>query len=135
MKQSKYDLKKICTGVVLFFFVYGGLVLLISRERIGASRLGYGGAAVVFAAAVLLLAAYGAWIVRCDKTGRKSFGLYAIRTVEKYQFLIEQLVTRDFKIKYKRSVLGVFWSFLNPLLMMVVQYMVFSNLMKFSYME
>lgn len=132
MKQSKYDLKKICTGVVLFFFVYGGLVLLISRERIGASRLGLGGAAVVFAAAVLLLAAYGAWIIRCDKTGRKSFGLYAIRTVEKYQFLIEQLVTRDFKIKYKRSVLGVFWSFLNPLLMMVVQYMVFSNLMKFE---
>ena len=42
---------------------------------------------------------------------------------------MEQLISRDFKIKYKRSVLGVFWSFLNPLLMMTVQYVVFSKLL------
>ena len=35
---------------------------------------------------------------------------------------------RDFKVRYKRSVLGVFWSFLNPLLMTAVQYVVFSQL-------
>lgn len=33
-------------------------------------------------------------------------------------------------MRYKRSVLGVFWSFLNPLLMMIVQYVVFSQLFK-----
>ena len=52
-----------------------------------------------------------------------------IQTLAKYEFLMEQLISRDFKIKYKRSVLGVFWSFLNPLLMMTVQYVVFSKLL------
>jgi len=49
--------------------------------------------------------------------------------LQRFSFLIEQLVARDFKTKYKRSVLGVFWSFLNPLLMMAIQYFVFVNLM------
>lgn len=50
----------------------------------------------------------------------------------KYWFLLSQLVSRDFKTKYKRSVLGVFWSLLNPLLTMTVQYIVFSNLFRFG---
>ena len=48
------------------------------------------------------------------------------------RFLIKQLVSRDFKAKYKRSILGVFWSFLNPLLNMLVQYVVFSNMFRFD---
>lgn len=48
----------------------------------------------------------------------------------KYRFLVKQLVGRDFKTKYKRSFFGVFWSFLNPLLTMLVQYVVFSTLFK-----
>ncbi|MCI9234011.1 MAG: ABC transporter permease [Bacilli bacterium] len=51
---------------------------------------------------------------------------------QKYGFLIEQLVSRDFKVKYKRSVLGVFWSLLYPILMMTVMAIVFSNVFKFS---
>ena len=43
---------------------------------------------------------------------------------------MRQLVSRDFKTKYKRSVLGVIWSFLNPLLVMAVQYVVFSTLFR-----
>lgn len=56
------------------------------------------------------------------------FGIFSI--LKKYGFLIKQLVSRDFKTRYKKSVLGVFWSFLNPLLMMLVQYVVFSQLFK-----
>lgn len=48
----------------------------------------------------------------------------------RYGFLIRQLVSRDFKTKYKRSALGMAWSFLNPLLTMSVQYVVFSTLFK-----
>ena len=59
--------------------------------------------------------------------GKHSYVVNALIAVKKYQFLIQQLVSRDFKTKYKRSVLGVFWSFLNPLLMMSVQYFVFSS--------
>lgn len=55
-----------------------------------------------------------------------------IRSLKKYRFLIKQLVGRDFKTRYRRSVLGVFWSFLNPLLTMAVQYIVFSRLFRFD---
>ena len=48
----------------------------------------------------------------------------------RYGFLIKQLVSRDFKTKYKRSVLGYLWSFLNPLMTMMVQYIVFSQLFR-----
>ncbi|MCI9050986.1 MAG: ABC transporter permease [Lachnospiraceae bacterium] len=43
---------------------------------------------------------------------------------------MKQLIQRDFKKKYKRSILGIIWSFLNPMSMMVVQYIVFSTIFK-----
>lgn len=47
-------------------------------------------------------------------------------------FIIGSLVSKDFKLKYRRSVLGVVWSVLNPLLMMVVLTAVFSAFFKFQ---
>lgn len=41
-------------------------------------------------------------------------------------FILTSLVSKDFKLKYRRSVLGIAWSVLNPLLMMVVLAAVFS---------
>lgn len=43
-------------------------------------------------------------------------------------FILKQLVIKDFKLKYRRSFLGVAWSVLNPLLMMVVMAVVFSTI-------
>lgn len=57
-------------------------------------------------------------------------GSQADNALSRYRFLIQQLVSRDFKTKYKRSVLGIVWSFLNPLLTMLVQYAVFSTIFK-----
>lgn len=51
---------------------------------------------------------------------------------KKYQFLMTQLIARDFKVKYKRSVLGVLWSILQPVLMMAVMAIVFSQMFKFT---
>ena len=51
---------------------------------------------------------------------------------KKYSFLLNELIKRDFKIKYKRSVLGVLWSILYPLLMMSVMALIFTNMFKFS---
>ena len=62
--------------------------------------------------------------------GKWSILFGAMDVLKKYGFLIQQLVQRDFKVRYKRSVLGVFWSLLNPLLMLIVQYMVFSQLFR-----
>ena len=52
--------------------------------------------------------------------------------IQKYKFLLAQLVSRDFKVKYKRSVLGVVWSLLYPILTMSVMALVFTNMFKFS---
>jgi len=78
----------------------------------------------------ILLAAYLIYILMRAKRKQKSVLLNALVAMKKYRFLIHQLVSRDFKTKYKRSILGVFWSFLNPLLMMAVQYYVFSTIFK-----
>ena len=48
-----------------------------------------------------------------------------------YWFLMMQLISRDFKVKYKRSVLGVLWSLLYPILMLTVMTIVFSSMFKF----
>lgn len=53
---------------------------------------------------------------------------HAKNDFEKDAFILKQLVTKDFKIKYRRSVLGVAWSVLNPLLMMIVMAIVFSTI-------
>lgn len=44
-----------------------------------------------------------------------------------YQFLFEELVKRDFKKKYKRTVLGMAWSVLSPLLTLLVMSLVFTQ--------
>lgn len=44
-----------------------------------------------------------------------------------YRFLFEELVKRDFKKKYKRTVLGMAWSLLSPLLMLLVMKLVFTQ--------
>lgn len=46
----------------------------------------------------------------------------------KYRYLLQNLIMRDFKLKYRRSVLGVAWSVLNPLLTCLVMWAVFGAL-------
>lgn len=43
-----------------------------------------------------------------------------IKVFKRYRYLLGNLISRDLKVKYRRSVLGVVWSVLNPLLTMVV---------------
>ena len=45
----------------------------------------------------------------------------------KHRFLLEELIKRDFKKKYKRTVLGMAWSILSPLLSLLVMKLVFSQ--------
>ena len=46
---------------------------------------------------------------------------------QKYNFLFEELVKRDFKSRYKRTVLGIIWSMLGPLLQLFVMTLVFTH--------
>ena len=72
--------------------------------------------------AVLLFISYKNY---CN--GKSDIIIVGLNALDRYSFLIQQLVDRDFKTKYKRSVFGVFWSFLNPLLTTTVQFLVFST--------
>ena len=55
-----------------------------------------------------------------------------IQNFKKFQPLLAELVARDIKIKYRRSVLGVLWTLLNPLFMMIILSVVFSSIFKFD---
>ena len=68
---------------------------------------------------------------------RYKYGFMHVITVKinhqmKYTNALFSLVKRDFIVKYRRSVLGIFWSVLNPLLMMIVISAVFSYLFRFD---
>lgn len=56
--------------------------------------------------------------------------LLELRQVLAYREFFRNLVLRDLKVRYKRSVLGFLWVMLNPLLMMLVMYTVFSQLFR-----
>ena len=65
-----------------------------------------------------------------DSTRRGSPALEELRSIFQYRDLIYQLVRRDIVTRYKRSVLGIAWTMLQPLGMMVVMTVVFSNLFR-----
>lgn len=50
----------------------------------------------------------------------------------KYRTLIQILVIRELKARYRGTVFGFFWSFLNPLLLMAVYVLIFSVFMRFQ---
>ena len=53
-----------------------------------------------------------------------------IKEIYEYRLMIYSLVKRDLRGKYKGSVLGFMWTFVNPLLQLLVYNMVFSIIMK-----
>lgn len=52
-----------------------------------------------------------------------------LQKLKKHQFLFQQLIHRDFTKKYKRTVLGVAWSVLSPLLTLLVMHLIFGTLL------
>lgn len=52
-----------------------------------------------------------------------------LATLVRYRGLIRSLVARDLKARYRGSVLGFFWSFVNPLLLLSIYSFVFTNIL------
>jgi ABC-type polysaccharide/polyol phosphate export permease len=50
----------------------------------------------------------------------------ALRTLVRYRPLVESLVSRELKARYRGSVLGFVWSFVNPLLLLLTYTLVFT---------
>jgi ABC-type polysaccharide/polyol phosphate export permease len=61
---------------------------------------------------------------------KKDQWLLEFKQIVEYRELIKNLVLRDLKVRYKRSVLGFLWVMLNPLLIMAVLYTVFSQVFR-----
>jgi lipopolysaccharide transport system permease protein len=59
--------------------------------------------------------------------------LHNLRQLLRYRGLIQSLVARELKARYRGSVLGFFWSFINPLLLLLVYSFVFKVLMPQSH--
>lgn len=78
----------------------------------------------------VILIIYCLYLFRKNTRGETSLVIRFFEAIKKYSFLFQQLIMRDFKAKYKRSILGILWSFLNPLLMMLIYYVVFSTIFK-----
>lgn len=52
-----------------------------------------------------------------------------IQKLKQHQFLFEELVKRDFTKKYKRTILGMAWSVISPLMNLLIMWLVFSKLL------
>lgn len=50
-----------------------------------------------------------------------------LKKLRRHQFLFEELVKRDFKKKYKGTILGMAWSILSPMMMLLVMRLVFTQ--------
>lgn len=55
-----------------------------------------------------------------------------LHTFYGYRDLFHELVSKDIKLKYRRSFLGYLWSILNPLLIMCIMVLVFSHMFRFD---
>ena len=51
-----------------------------------------------------------------------------VKNFWKYRFLLRELVNKNIKLQYRNSVLGLFWTFLQPLLTMIVLSLVFGQI-------
>jgi ABC-type polysaccharide/polyol phosphate export permease len=67
-----------------------------------------------------------------DSARRIHPALEELREIINYRDLIVQLVRRDVLTRYKRSVLGIAWTLLNPLGMMLVLTLAFSQILRFN---
>ena len=63
---------------------------------------------------------------------KKEYVQVQIATLKRFRHLLVLMVKRDFITRYRRSVLGILWSMLNPLMTMAVLVVVFSFLFRFD---
>ncbi len=122
--------KKFLLTIALIYWALVGLIFAVAHEAFSITipntfiNIYWLSVSLLF----ILIASYCVWGYIRGKHNKNNMVVALCTLATKYNFLLKQLVNRDFKVKYKRSVLGVLWSFINPLLTMGVQYIVFSAL-------
>lgn len=66
-----------------------------------------------------------------DSAQRRVHLIEEVRDLYRFRDLLVQLIARNIKTRYKRSVLGILWSLLSPLMMMIVLTFIFSTVFRF----
>ena len=122
--------RRLALLTVAMTIVYFALLLLLPESVVGtradnsilfASKIGFLSVSAAVTTAIVLILLF-----------KRDFVKRQIYTFSRFRYLLWLLVKRDFISRYRKSVLGVLWSLLNPLLTMLVMTMVFSYLFRFS---
>jgi len=124
--------KKHYAGITLtlagMFFVLSLQYLPLGAE---AAQIGHRGLQILYS--VIMGATLAIILVFCLlAVTKKEYIQRQWDTLNRFRHLLQLMVKRDFVTRYRRSVLGVLWSLLNPLLTMLVLTMVFSILFRFD---
>ena len=106
----------------------GAVRFSLPASGLGQALRAAGIAVAAFFATLLVLLGAAYWFLSIWKRVVQKYGNRGpLKKLLSYQFLFEELVSRDFKKKYKRTVLGVVWSILSPLLTLLVMRLVFTQ--------
>lgn len=122
-------LGKNVTDIRIDFNGTPGTVYTVSEVVINPAEYMEWGVKPLAISIVLGMAAGSCLVFMISET--KNFKVY-VMALKKYRYLLEDMVIRDIKLKYRRSVIGLLWSILNPLLMMCVITAVFQNIFRFT---
>lgn len=116
-------------GITLLFAIY----YFISKYNYPTTDLNFSVKFLcMYAVVVLCFLSLCIWQRIAEKKGKKTTFGEIVDIFTDYRFLLNQLVGKEFKVKYRRSYLGMAWSLVNPFLMMIVVSAVFSFVFRFN---
>lgn len=129
MTKKHFVVFSVILGVFLFVFFWQHLPMEVAGQRPGNIFMqiffvGFMSLTIVILVNFMLTA-----------VTRKEYVRNLFITFYRFRHLLLLMVKRDFVTRYRRSVLGVLWSVLNPLLTMLVLTMVFSTIFRGFYIE
>ena len=122
--------KRMALLTILLTLVFFGAMMFLPESVVGERT----GNMLLFAPKIFFLAFSAAIVAALVLmfVFKREFIRWQFTSFNRYKHLLRLLVRRDFVAKYRKSILGVLWSLLNPLLTMLVITMVFSYLFRRS---
>ncbi|WP_408069571.1 ABC transporter permease [Butyrivibrio sp. JL13D10] len=129
MNKDKIWNRILIIGIILMmvgaiiYFVVGRTELISINYTIGSY---YSWFFTVFFVVLAIFIFFCIYNSNAEKQNKKTAVTECIHIFFDYKFLLKQLITRDFAVKYRRSYLGIVWVILNPLMQMIILSSIFS---------
>lgn len=122
--------KRMAVLTVLLTIVYFSLMLLLPESIVGTRTENMIMYAVKIAFLSMTAAITTAFVMLF--VFKRDYINSQVSTFKRFRHLLQMMVKRDFVSRYRKSILGVLWSLLNPLLTMLAMTMVFSYLFRYQ---